>query len=108
MITLTDVAADHALVAIDKQPGDPIGLRIFVKGGGCSGFSYGLDFAYQIDEHDKVIESNGIQLLVDRKSLLYLAGMELDWEMQGLLGGGFKFNNPNAKRSCGCGESFSV
>ena len=108
MITITDRAAEKARAAIDGKSDNPIGLRVSIKGGGCSGFTYSLGFAYDIDEHDKIIEDNGITLVIDRKSRLYLFGTELDWHQDELMGGGFAFNNPNAKRTCGCGESFSV
>lgn len=83
------------------------GLRIGVKGGGCSGLTYQLGFDAEIKESDTVIEKNGIKILVDGKSLFYLAGTVLDFS-DGLNGKGFVFNNPNAKRTCGCGESFGV
>jgi len=82
-------------------------LQAGVKGGGCSGFSYYLDFVYEKQEKDRVIESEGVTIYVDPKSYLYLMGTEIDY-VDGLSGKGFKFINPNAKRTCGCGESFSV
>ena len=82
-------------------------IRIGVKSGGCSGLSYILDFDSQIKENDKLIESNGIKLIVEKKSYLYLAGTTLDFS-GGLNGKGFVFKNPNANRTCGCGESFSL
>lgn len=83
------------------------GLRVGVKGGGCSGLKYSLGFDGEQKEGDMVIEQEGIKLFVDGKSLFYLSGTELDFT-DGLNGRGFVFNNPNAVKSCGCGESFSV
>ncbi|MFZ0452998.1 MAG: iron-sulfur cluster insertion protein ErpA [Ignavibacteriaceae bacterium] len=87
-------------------PGN-FGLRVGVKGGGCSGLKYSLGFDGEQKEGDMVIEQEGIKLFVDGKSLFYLTGTELDFT-DGLNGKGFVFNNPNAVKSCGCGESFSV
>ncbi len=83
------------------------GLRVGVKGGGCSGLTYTLGFDGEQKDGDTVIEANGIKLLVDGKSLFYLSGTELDFT-DGLNGKGFVFNNPNAVKTCGCGESFGV
>ena len=82
-------------------------LRVGVKGGGCSGLSYVLDFDDNLQEGDSVSEDNGIKVVVDKKSLLYLFGTELNFS-DGLNGKGFEFINPNASRTCGCGESFSI
>lgn len=82
-------------------------VRVGVKGGGCSGLMYNLEFDSEKNEEDKVIEDNGVKIIVDRKSVLYLAGTELDYS-DGLNGKGFSFVNPNATRTCGCGESFSI
>lgn len=82
-------------------------LRIFVKKGGCSGFSYKMDFDQNLKENDKNFEINGIKVVVDKESLLYLIGMTLDFE-GGLNGQGFVFSNPNATKTCGCGSSFAV
>ncbi|MCF8268211.1 MAG: iron-sulfur cluster insertion protein ErpA [Ignavibacteriales bacterium] len=83
------------------------GLRIGVKGGGCSGLTYQLGFDSQTKDGDTIIEDNGVRLFVDGKSLFYLMGTELDFS-DGLNGKGFVFNNPNATKTCGCGESFTV
>jgi len=83
------------------------GLRISVKGGGCSGLTYNLGFDEKQNDADMVIEKDGVKLFVDGKSLFYLNGTELDFS-DGLNGRGFVFNNPNAKKTCGCGESFSI
>ena len=82
-------------------------LRISVKGGGCSGFTYHLGFDEEVKETDTKIEQDGLSVIVDGKSLFYLLGCELDFS-DGLNGKGFEFRNPNAKKTCGCGESFSV
>jgi iron-sulfur cluster assembly protein len=84
-----------------------IGLRVAVKGGGCSGMTYDLDITDQQRESDKVVEQYGVKVMVDKKSYIYLVGTELDFS-DGLNGKGFVFSNPNAKKSCGCGTSFSV
>lgn len=82
-------------------------IRVAVKGGGCSGLMYDLAFDAQTDDKDKIFEDKGIKILVDKKSLLYLLGTTLDFS-DGLNGKGFQFVNPNAARTCGCGESFAV
>jgi iron-sulfur cluster assembly protein len=86
---------------------DGFGLRVGVKGGGCSGLTYTLGFDAEAKDGDTVIEQNGVKLFVDGKSLFYLSGTELDFT-SGLSGRGFVFNNPNATKTCGCGESFSA
>lgn len=82
-------------------------VRVGVEGGGCSGLMYNLDFDSELMDSDKVFEDNGIKIVVDKKSMLYLLGTELDFS-DGLNGKGFSFVNPNASRTCGCGESFSI
>ena len=82
-------------------------LRVGVEGGGCSGLSYKLDFDSAMKDGDQLFEDKGVKILVDKKSFLYLVGTELDYS-GGLNGKGFAFNNPNASRTCGCGESFAV
>ena len=82
-------------------------VRVGVKSGGCSGLSYELDFDKTINESDKIFEDNDVRILVDKKSFLYLVGTTLEYS-GGLNGKGFVFNNPNAQRTCGCGESFSL
>ena len=91
----------------ENQIPDPYGLRIGVKGGGCSGLTYVLGFDAEPKEGDTVIEEQNVTLFVDGKSLFYLAGTELDFS-DGLNGKGFVFNNPNAAKTCGCGNSFGV
>ena len=89
------------------QRGKGVGLRLGVKTTGCSGMAYILEFVDAIEDDDKVFESNGVKIIIDPKSLLYLDGTELDYGKEGL-NEGFKFNNPNVKDTCGCGESFTV
>lgn len=107
MIALTEIAAEKITQIFSGKDPQPLGIRAGVKGGGCSGFSYYLDFVYDKDEKDREIENKGIKIYSDPKSYLYLMGTEIDY-LDGLDGKGFKFNNPNAKRTCGCGESFSI
>ncbi|BBI98990.1 MAG TPA: iron-sulfur cluster assembly protein IscA [Gallionella sp.] len=105
-ITLTENAAKHVLNFIAKR-GKGAGLRIGVRTSGCSGMAYKLEFADEIGSDDIQFDSNGVKVLVDPKSLPYIDGMELDYVREGL-NEGFKFNNPNVKDTCGCGESFKV
>ncbi len=108
MITLTERAAKK-VGEIFAQQNMPAGtcLRVGIKGGGCSGFSYTLDVTDKPAADDEVFESGGQKIVCDPKSLLYLDGTEVDYN-EDMLKGGFVFNNPNAKRSCGCGASFSA
>jgi len=105
-ITLTENAARHVRNFIAKR-GKGVGLRIGVRTSGCSGMAYKLEFADEVAGDDLQFASNGVTLLVDPKSLPYIDGMELDYTREGL-NEGFKFNNPNVKNECGCGESFGV
>ncbi len=108
MITVSENAKQKAinLMREDNKPEDSF-IRVGVEGGGCSGLSYKLEFDNQIKEGDQVFEDKGMKIVVDKKSFLYLIGTELDYS-GGLNGKGFVFNNPNASRTCGCGESFAV
>lgn len=108
MIKVRDNAREQVqkLLAIDGAPEGSF-VRVGVKGGGCSGLMYELDFDQELKEDDKVFEDNGVKVVVDKKSFLYLVGTELDFS-GGLNGKGFQFINPNANRTCGCGESFSI
>ena len=108
MITVSEQAAKriHSLKSEEGRPEQAF-LRVYVKRGGCSGFSYKMDFDQDLKPTDKVFESHGTKVVVDNQSLLYLAGMELDYE-GGLNGKGFIFQNPNATKTCGCGSSFGV
>ena len=109
MIKLTDIASKKIISIIEnREDKDEIrGLRVGVRGGGCSGFSYFLKFDSSISDLDRTIEYDQVKLIIDNKSYLYLMGTEIDY-IDDLNSAGFKFNNPNAKRTCGCGESFSV
>jgi iron-sulfur cluster assembly protein len=108
MITVSENAKERAIMLM-KQENRPIDsfIRVGVEGGGCSGLSYKLEFDDQVKEGDQVFTDKGIKIAVDKKSFLYLIGTELDYT-GGLNGKGFVFNNPNAGRTCGCGESFSL
>jgi iron-sulfur cluster assembly protein len=105
-ISLTPKAAERAEKYLTNR-GKGIGLRLGVKTTGCSGMAYTLEFVDEALPEDQVFESHGVKILIDPKSLVYIDGTELDFEKQGL-NEGFKFNNPNVKAECGCGESFTV
>jgi iron-sulfur cluster assembly protein len=107
MVTVTQKAAEKIKDLIQEEGGNKSYLRVAVKGGGCSGLSYDMSLDYQIEDKDTMFEDKGIKILVDNKSLLYLYGTELEFS-DGLNGKGFQFVNPNASRTCGCGESFAV
>ena len=108
MVCVTETAAGKIKELMDREgrPKDH-GLRLKVIGGGCSGLQYQLDFDETARTDDSVIEAYGVRVFVDMKSALFLTGTELDYD-DGLMGTGFRFNNPNATNQCGCGESFSV
>ena len=108
MITVTENAKKQAinLIKEENRPADSF-IRVGVDSGGCSGLSYKLEFDHVLQPTDEVFEDKGIKIVVDKKSFLYLVGTELDYSA-GLNGKGFVFINPNASRTCGCGESFSV
>jgi iron-sulfur cluster assembly protein len=106
MITLTESAAKHVSTFLAKR-GKGVGLRLGVKTTGCSGLAYKLEYVDEIRPEDLRFESNGVTVVVDPKSLPYLDGTQLDFAREGL-NEGFRFNNPNVKDSCGCGESFNV
>ncbi|MBI3546967.1 MAG: iron-sulfur cluster assembly protein IscA [Gammaproteobacteria bacterium] len=105
-ITMTQNAAERVRKFI-AQRGNGAGLRVGVRTTGCSGKAYVIEYADRIEPDDLVYESHGVKVIVDPKSLIYLDGTELDYTREGLKEG-FKFNNPNVKDSCGCGESFNV
>ncbi len=105
-ITLTEAAAGRVREFLDNR-GKGVGLRLSVKTTGCSGMAYVIEFADEIEEDDAVFEDQGVKVIINPKSLAYLDGTELDYAKEGL-NEGFKFNNPNVKDMCGCGESFNV
>ena len=108
MITLTPSAAQEAKRLVGQEPKPNLGLRIGVKGGGCSGMSYVLAVEDATPKQfDSVFEQDGVKILIDAKSHLYLDGTTVDFK-NGLVGGGFEFQNPLAKKSCGCGTSFTA
>ena len=105
-VTLSEAAARHVSRYISKR-GKGVGVRLGVKTTGCSGLAYKLEYADDVAPEDHIFEAHGIKVLIDPKSLPYLDGTELDFVREGL-NEGFKFNNPNVKSECGCGESFQV
>jgi iron-sulfur cluster assembly protein len=109
MIKVSDTAKQKvvALMTEDGFDASKDYVRVGVKSGGCSGLSYELDFDDKVEDGDKVFEDNAVRIIVDKKSFLYLVGTTLEYS-GGLNGKGFVFNNPNAQRTCGCGESFSL
>ena len=105
-ITLTEAAANRVHTFLEGR-GKGVGVRLGVKTSGCSGLAYVLEFVDELEDSDAVFEDRGVKVIVDQKSLVYLDGTELDYGKEGL-NEGFKFNNPNVKDECGCGESFKV
>ena len=107
-VAITAKAAEKIKYFAEKEGiSDNVGLRVAVKGGGCSGLTYDLKITDEELESDKIVEQFGVKVMVDKKSYIYLVGTELDFS-DGLNGKGFTFENPNAKKACGCGTSFSV
>jgi iron-sulfur cluster assembly protein len=106
-IGLTPIAADKVRELLSQRGAPEQALRIGVRGGGCSGNSYFMEFCEGAGEGDEIIESHGVRLVVDVKSQMLLAGTTIDY-VSGLMGAGFKFNNPNVRHACACGESFSA
>lgn len=107
MVTMTERAATEVADLLEKQAKQDHALRVWVQGGGCSGFQYGMALDNEPADDDQRFESHGVTVLVDPMSLRYLDGAEIDF-VDTLMGGGFKVNNPNAASSCGCGHSFSA
>lgn len=107
IISLTDAALKEVKRLINVQGIEEGGLRLGVKGGGCSGLSYTINFDDKIGQYDQVYEIDGVKVIIDAKSAIYLQGTQLDYQKD-LMGGNFKFLNPNANKTCGCGESFSA
>lgn len=107
-ITLSESAAREVRTIIEQQGlSTDVALRVGVKGGGCSGFSYVLDLTESKPENDEIMESHGVKIYADKKSYLYLNGTEIDFKDE-IMGRGFVFKNPNATHTCGCGSSFSA
>ena len=105
-ITMTEAAARHVRQFLDSR-GKGVGIRLGVRTSGCSGMAYEMEFADEVGADDLVFEDRGLKVVIDPKSLVYLDGTEVDYSREGL-NEGFKFNNPNVKNECGCGESFVV
>jgi iron-sulfur cluster assembly protein len=103
-IDITEAAAGEIARQRAKRGTPEAAIRVGIRGGGCTGFSYVFEWADQVRPTDKLFEAHGVKVVVDPKSLVYLGGMQLDF-VRGMMGHGFKFNNPNAKGACGCGES---
>lgn len=106
-LLFTDSAANKVKALLDEEGNQALKLRVFVSGGGCSGFQYGFTFDEAVAEDDTVLDKNGVQLLIDPMSFQYLVGAEIDYT-EGLEGAQFVIRNPNASSTCGCGSSFSV
>lgn len=106
-LAFTDSAATKVKSLIDEEGNDSLKLRVFISGGGCSGFQYGFTFDENMNEDDTVIERGGVKLLIDPMSMQYLMGAEIDYT-EDLQGAQFVIRNPNASTTCGCGSSFSV
>ncbi|OGT02886.1 MAG: iron-sulfur cluster insertion protein ErpA [Gallionellales bacterium RBG_16_57_15] len=107
LLIFTDNAANKVKQLIEEEGNADLKLRVFVSGGGCSGFQYGFTFDEETNEDDTVLSKNGVQLLIDPMSFQYLAGAEIDYQ-EGLEGSQFVIKNPQAASTCGCGSSFSV
>ena len=107
LLLFTESAANKVKQLIDEEGNADLKLRVFVSGGGCSGFQYGFTFDEVVNEDDTVMHKNGVQLLVDPMSFQYLSGAEIDYQ-EGLEGAQFVIKNPNAQTTCGCGSSFSA
>ena len=107
IVSMTELATTKLKEIIEKQGRADLALRVYVTPGGCSGFSYGMTFAEGAEEGDVVAEQNGVRVVVDPMSAMYLKGAEIDF-VDALMGGGFALRNPNAVSSCGCGQSFKT
>jgi len=107
MISVSPKAVNKMREILQQENKSNCAIRVGIKGGGCSGFTYILDFEEKITENDQKLQFDGVDVVIDNKSIVYLAGTELDFT-DGLNGAGFVFKNPNASRTCGCGSSFAV
>lgn len=106
MVTLSDRAAAEVKGLLEQQQKPDAMLRVFVAGGGCSGFQYGMSLEEEASEGDQTFDINGVKVVVDPRSAMYIEGAEIDY-VDSMMGGGFKIENPNAASSCGCGQSFT-
>ncbi len=107
MVTITPIAEEKIKELIHDEEEEVVGLRIYVKGGGCSGYQYGMSFESKMDDDDTVIEKGEVKVIVDSQSAPMLSGAEVDY-VDSLQGSGFAIKNPQAKSTCGCGSSFST
>jgi len=107
LVTMTSLASTKLKEIIEKQGRSDLALRVYVTPGGCSGFSYGMTFAEGAEEGDVIAEQQGVRVVIDPMSAMYLKGSEIDY-VDALMGGGFALRNPNAVSSCGCGQSFKT
>ncbi|MCF7804511.1 MAG: iron-sulfur cluster insertion protein ErpA [Candidatus Marinimicrobia bacterium] len=108
MVTLSERAENKLRTLLQEQNKEEHGLRVYIQGGGCSGMSYGMEFEDEPEKSDEVLEQNGIKVIVDKFSLKYIDGSEIDYADEGLMGGSFQVVNPQAKSTCGCGQSFKA
>lgn len=106
-LVFSDAAASKVKELIAEEENDALKLRVFISGGGCSGFQYGFTFDEKVEDGDTVVENQGVELLIDPMSIQYLTGAEIDYS-EGIEGAQFVIRNPNAQTTCGCGSSFSV
>ena len=107
VISITETAAKQVKLLLDKRDKPSFGIRVGVKSGGCSGFTYYIEYADEKNKFDEVVEDKGVRILIDPKALMYLLKSEMDY-VEDKFKSGFKFNNPNEKGNCGCGKSFSA
>jgi iron-sulfur cluster assembly protein len=107
VVSMTSRAAEKLKEIVEKQGRPDLALRVYVTPGGCSGFSYGMTFAEGTEEGDAVVDADGVRIVVDPMSAMYVKGSEIDF-VDALMGGGFALRNPNAVSSCGCGQSFKT
>ncbi|MBS1271828.1 MAG: Iron-sulfur cluster insertion protein ErpA [Candidatus Marinimicrobia bacterium] len=108
MVSLTERAEKKLRDLLNEKNKQDAGLRVFVQAGGCSGMSYGMEFEEEAQKSDEVHEQNGVKLIIDKFSMKYIAGSEIDYADEGLMGGSFQVQNPQAKSTCGCGTSFKA
>lgn len=108
MVTISERAENKLRNLIKEQGKEGHGLRVYIQGGGCSGMSYGMEFDDEVQYGDEVWEHEGVQLIIDKFSLKYIDGSEIDYVDEGLMGGSFQVKNPQAQATCGCGQSFKA